>query len=180
MKKIAKFEKISFEIFRKDLLKIFPEYRDNDNHIREMYNSIQLPKRATIGSAGYDFCSPLGLLLRPGETVTIPTGIRVKMKEGWLLQIYPRSSMGFQYRAQLDNTVGIVDQDYYYAENEGHILLKITNDSKENKSMVISYLDRVVQGIFVKFGITFDDDDDEKSTRSGGLGSTGKNQRAAL
>lgn len=172
MEKIAKFTKVSFEQFEKDFTKIFPTYKNQKEMLLNLYESIPLPKRATNGSAGYDIYSPVGLIVKPGETVTIPTGIRVYMDAGWVLKIYPRSSFGFKYRAQLDNTVGIIDQDYYYANNEGHIMIKITNDTKEDKTMTISFMDRIVQGIFEKFGITVDDDEYDKSERTGGFGST--------
>ena len=172
MKKVAKFEKVSFERFKKDFTKIFPTYNKQNEALFSLYNSIPMPKRATKGSAGYDIHSPVGLIVKPGETATIPTGIRVKMDEGWVLKLYPRSSFGFKYRAQLDNTVGIIDQDYYFSDNEGHIMVKITNDSKEDKTKTISFMDRIVQGIFEKFGITVDDGEYDKSERNGGFGST--------
>lgn len=70
MKKIAKFEKVSFEQFKKD----WEYYNEN---IQEIYDNIKLPKRATKGSAGYDFFAPISLTLAPGKTIKIPTGIRV-------------------------------------------------------------------------------------------------------
>ena len=168
MKKIAKFEKVSFENFKSAFEADFPQFTD----VKAIYENIKLPKRATTGSAGYDFFTPCDITLAPGETVKIPTGIRVYMEEGWVLKLYPRSSFGFKYRAQLDNTVGIIDQDYYFSDNEGHIMVKITNDSKEDKTMTISFMDRIVQGIFEKFGITVDDGEYDKSERNGGFGST--------
>ncbi len=140
--------------------------------IREIYEGILLPKRATLGSAGYDFYSPLTFTLKPGEEIKIPTGIRVKIEEGWVLKCYPRSGLGFKYRLQMNNTVGIIDSDYYYSDNEGHIFCKLTNDSKEGKSVTIEKGMGFMQGIFVEFGITIDDDVD--AVRNGGLGSTTK------
>ncbi len=130
-----------------------------------------LPTRATAGSAGYDFRIPCALTLAPGETVKIPTGIRAHMAEGWVLQIFPRSGLGFKYRLQLNNTVGIIDSDYYYSDNEGHILIKVTNTNAEGKTLVLSAGDGFAQGIFLPFGIT--EDDDVTALRNGGFGSTG-------
>ncbi|MBQ5648639.1 MAG: deoxyuridine 5'-triphosphate nucleotidohydrolase, partial [Clostridia bacterium] len=104
--------------------------------------------------------------------VKIPTGIRVKMEDGWVLKIYPRSGLGFKYRVQLNNTVGIIDSDYYYAANDGHIFIKITNDSNEGKTLTLNRGDAFAQGIFVEYGITLDDDAD--GVREGGFGSTGR------
>lgn len=170
MNKIAKFEKVSFEQFKKDYIDCFNE--DNEIKIKEIYNLIKLPKRATKGSAGYDFYSPITFTLKPSESIKIPTGIRVKIEEGWFLANFPRSSLGFKYRLQLNNTVGIIDADYYNALNEGHIMTKLTNDSKENKEVTIEQGIAFSQGIFLQFGIVVDDDTDE--VRIGGFGSTTK------
>ena len=99
--------------------------------ILKIYEEIRMPERATVGSAGYDFYSPLDFVLEPGQTIKIPTGIRAKIEDGWVLMIFPRSGLGFKFRIQLNNTVGIIDSDYYGSDNEGHIFIKITNDSNE-------------------------------------------------
>ena len=170
MKKIAKFEKVSFEQF-------FAGWGDtlgisDEKEVRELYENIRLPRRATAGSAGYDFFAPADITLKPGETVKIPTGIRVWMEPEWVLKCYPRSGLGFKYRLQLNNTVGIIDSDYYYSDNEGHIFSKITNDSNEDKTVQIKAGEGFMQGIFVEYGITLDDDATE--VRNGGFGSTTK------
>lgn len=136
----------------------------------ESYNDIILPKRATSGSAGYDFFAPENFSLEPNQTIKIPTGIRVKIDEGWVLKIYPRSSLGFKYRLSLNNTVGIIDSDYYYAENEGHIFIKMTNCG--DKPLTVEKGKAFAQGIFVEYGITVDDD--ATTLRTGGFGSTDK------
>ena len=113
MKRIAKFHKVSLGQFKKDWKDTFPEdSKDIDNEISYIYEDIKLPKRATVGSAGYDFFSPIDIVLEPGETIKIPTGIRVEIHEGWVLKCYPRSGLGFKFRLQFDNTVGIIDSDY--------------------------------------------------------------------
>ena len=137
----------------------------------EIYEKIALPKRATRGSAGYDFFAPFDIDLGAGETAKIPTGIRVRIDEGWLLSLYPRSGLGFKFRLQLDNTVGIIDSDYYFSDNEGHIFAKITNDSREGKTLYIPAGTGFIQGIFTEYGIT--EDDGASEIRNGGFGSTG-------
>ncbi|MDE5867758.1 MAG: hypothetical protein K2H02_02330 [Anaeroplasmataceae bacterium] len=136
----------------------------------EIYQQLKLPKRATKGSAGYDFFAPYDIELSPGETIKIPTGIRVEMDDSYVLQLFPRSGLGFKYRLQLNNTVGIIDSDYFYSDNEGHIFAKITNDSNENKTVIIHQGEGFMQGIFLAYGITIDDD--VQSIRNGGFGST--------
>ena len=138
-----------------------------------MYKKIKLPKRATVGSAGYDFSLPIDITLAPQETVKIPTGIRVRIDNGWVLKVYPRSGLGFKYRLQLDNTVGIIDSDYYNSDNEGHIFAKITNYSYSAKTDELKDGDALMQGIFVEYAITTDDNAD--GIRNGGFGSTGAN-----
>ena len=166
MKRIAKFEKVSLNQFKTGFDNI-PE-----EQITEYYNNIKLPKRATAGSAGYDFFMPYNLTLKPHETAKIPTGIRAKMNVEYVLKLYPRSGLGFKYRLQLNNTVGIIDSDYYYSDNEGHIFAKITNDSNEEKVVELKAGDGFMQGIFLEYGITIDDDVTDK--RNGGFGSTSK------
>ena len=168
MKRIAKFHKVSAERFMADWKDTFPETAEET--IADIYNKIKLPMRATAGSAGYDFFSPVDITLNPGETVKIPTGIRVEMEQDWVLKCYPRSGLGFKYRLQLNNTVGIIDSDYFYSDNEGHIFSKITNDSNESKSVSIQAGTGFMQGIFVEYGITVDDD--AQGIRNGGFGST--------
>ncbi len=170
MKRIARFEKVSLEQFLGVVKEDFPEYTEED--IKDMYESVELPKRATRGSAGYDFHAPFAFSLPVGGTIKIPTGIRVKMDEDWVLKLYPRSGLGFKYRLQLNNTVGIIDSDYYYSDNEGHIMAKITNDSKEGKNLEITAGMGFMQGIFLEYGITVDDD--AQGIRNGGFGSTTK------
>lgn len=166
---IAQFSKVSYETFNESALKFFQSEK-----IQAAYDNITLPKRGTRGSAGYDFISPFDFELKPHESITIPTGIRCKMDDGWVLQCYPRSGLGFKYRLQLNNTVGIIDSDYFYSDNEGHIMIKVTNDSNENKTLKVKAGDRIMQGIFVQYGITIDDN--VTDVRNGGFGSTDRSQ----
>jgi len=170
MKRVAKFEKISLGRFMKDW--VDAQGNKPEHIITEMYNNIKLPERATKGSAGYDFYTPTGFILRPGESIKIPTGIRCNIEDGWVLKCYPRSGLGFKYRLQLDNTVGIIDSDFYYSDNEGHIFLKLSNDSNDEKVIQVKKGDGIAQGIFVEYGITYDDE--AGGVRNGGFGSTGR------
>ena len=168
---IAKFERVSFEQFRKDCKKLgnFPD----GSVILSTYNNIRLPKRATACSAGYDFFVPLDIQLPQRHAATIPTGIKCRMDEGWVLQMYPRSGYGIKYGLRLANTVGIIDGDYYNnIGNEGHILIKLINDAPFTKDLKMSAGTAFCQGIFLPFGITTDDKASAK--REGGFGSSGK------
>ncbi len=155
MKRIAQFFLVSEKQFLLDGTK-------------EEYSNIILPKRATSGSAGYDFFAPKTFTLNAGETIKIATGVRVQIDEGWALKIYPRSSLGFKYRLTLNNTVGIIDSDYFFADNEGHIFIKMTNCG--NSPITVERGKAFAQGVFVEYGITVDDECD--ACRTGGIGST--------
>lgn len=168
MKRIAQFFKVSEGNFLDAMREEFPLYTEGD--IRDMYETLALPGRATKGSAGYDFFAPFAFSLPPGATIKIPTGIRVRMDEDWVLKIYPRSGLGFKYRLQLNNTVGVIDSDYYHSDNEGHIFIKLTNDSNEGKTVEVAKGSGFAQGIFLEYGITVDDD--AAGVRNGGFGST--------
>lgn len=167
-KRIAQFYKVSFEQFAEGYQDVFGKM--GEQKLQEIYDGIKLPRRATRGSAGYDFYAPVSFELAPGGTVKIPTGIRARIDEGWVLQCYPRSGLGFKYRLQLNNTVGIIDSDYFYSDNEGHIFAKLTNDSKEGKIVRIGAGEGFMQGIFTEYGITRDDG--VTKIRNGGFGST--------
>ncbi|MGN1084761.1 MAG: deoxyuridine 5'-triphosphate nucleotidohydrolase [Lachnospiraceae bacterium] len=167
--RIARFSKVSKERFLADFTEAFPKEAERAG---EVYQSLRLPTRATSGSAGYDFFMPVTVELAPGETVKIPTGIRAEMEAGYVLLLFPRSGLGFKYRLQLNNTVGVIDSDYFFSDNEGHIFAKLTNDSKEGKSVTLTADTGFMQGVFLPYGITDDDAVEEK--RNGGFGSTTK------
>lgn len=170
MQRVARFYKVSETRFVEDWIDTFPESAPEE--AKRIYEAVRLPSRATAGSAGYDFFAPVEFTLKPGETVKIPTGVRVEMKQEWVLKCYPRSGLGFKYRLQMNNTVGIIDSDYFYSDNEGHIFAKLTNDTNEGKTVTIPAGTGFMQGIFVEYGIT--EDDDVTEIRNGGLGSTTK------
>lgn len=161
MDRIARFMKVSRARFEADWREEFPD-------IPAPYEALRLPRRATAGSAGYDFFAPLSFALEPGETIKLPTGIRARIAPGWVLMLFPRSGLGFKYRVQLNNTVGVVDSDYFDARNEGHIFIKLTNAG--DKPLRVSSGDAFAQGVFLPYGIT--EDDDVGTRRVGGFGST--------
>lgn len=169
MNRVGEFEKVSYEQFCEAMKEIFNTEYDNEI-IKLAYDTLALPTRATSGSAGYDFKAPFSFTLAPGATLKVPTGIRVKIDEGWWLGCLPRSGLGFKYRMQLNNTMGVIDSDYYYSDNEGHIFAKITNDSNEGKELEIKAGDGFLQAIFIPYGITYSDSAD--GVRNGGMGST--------
>ena len=170
MERIAEFYKISFEQFQKDYNDIFNNNKPEEE-LKEIYNNIKLPKRATSGSAGYDFYLPFDISLKAGEQITIPTGIRFRSEPDYALFIFSKSGLGTKSRLQLNTTVSIIDSDYYYSDNEGHMMYRIIHDSRdENAILNLSQGKGFLQGVFIKFGIT--ETDNASAIRNGGLGST--------
>ena len=144
---IAKFSHVSDAQYLKDAA-CFPDRMEGKD--------IPLPRRATRGSAGYDFVCPADVTIPRGQVVMVPTGIRCEMEEGWMLMLCPRSSLGRKYGLRLSNTVGIVDSDYAHAENEGHILLAMEQDRAD--TVELHRGDRVCQGIFLRVGLAEEED----------------------
>lgn len=160
---VGKFHKVSLEQFTKDY--------DNVQAEKIYEDVLILPVRSSEDSAGYDFVITEDIYLKPGESIKIATGIRAEIAKGWVLMIMPRSGLGFKFRLQLNNTIGVIDGDYFYTDNEGHIIAKITNDSNDGKDLVLQAGDRFLQGIFMPYGIT--EDDMPLGKRIGGMGSSG-------
>ena len=158
---MRKFEKISFEQFKKDI-------KDD----KELYESYSLPKRSTKTSAGYDFFALYDYTLKPGETMKVPTGIKASMESDEVLFLIDRSSMGFKYNVRMCNQVGVIDQDYYNnPNNEGHMWIRIQNEG--DKDYVVKKGEGMIQGIFMKY-LKTDDDIESENERNGGFGSTTK------
>ena len=174
----AIFEKVSFEEFKTSIINDVCQDPENeetpipdDENIRKLYDSITLPICKTGNSAGHDFATPFAFELQHGRQIVIPTGIRCLLKKGHVLKIYPRSGLGTKYRCQINNTIGIIDMDYYFSDNEGHIKIKLTNDSKPSKTMYLNAGDTFCQGIVSEYKVA--KNGVANNVRNGGFGSTG-------
>ena len=133
------FEKISFDQFKKDV---------SDN--KELYESYNLPSRETKYAAGYDFHSLYDFVLKPGEIMKIPTGVKSNMNDDEMLLLIVRSSMGFKHNVRLCNQVGVIDKDYYNnKDNEGHMWIRLKNEG--DADYCVKQGDGICQGIFVKY-----------------------------
>ena len=167
------FEKVSLEQFTQDYLKC--KYGNSDRiidgdeaqEIINIYDNIKLPKRSTKGSAGYDFFIPYEQFFSSINETLVPTGIRFKCDEDKYLMCVPRSGLGFKYSMRLSNSMGIIDSDYFYSDNEGHIMCKV--ECKYN--FTLEQGKALMQGIISQYFKVDDDDSDE--VRNGGFGSTG-------
>ena len=167
---MIKFYKVSYTQFKKDLKEYGFDF-DEDETIK-IYDNIKLPKRATKYSAGYDFYSPFDLNLKNKKSLKFPTGIRCEMDENVVLLLFPRSGLGFKHRMALDNTTGVIDADYFNAKNEGHIGAKIHFENERLLGLNIKQGEAYMQGIFINYLKTSDDESNE--VRIGGFGSTSK------
>lgn len=168
MEIVAKFEKVSFEQFRRDVEANFPSLSLSE--IERAYTLITLPKRSTKASAGYDFVSPLSFSLEPNKFILLPSGIRANINSAFVLTIVPRSSLGLKYQLMLANTTGIIDADYYNAKNEGHIMFPLIN--RGTKTFACMEKERIVQGIFLRYYLA--EEEEVISERHGGFGSSGR------
>jgi dUTP pyrophosphatase len=196
--KVGMFERVSFDQFYDDWVKLYGKDNVDRDTISAIYETIELPVRSTRRSAGYDFFCPFGFTLEKGANIVIPTGIRAYIDNDAYLALHPRSGMGFKYRVMLANTTGIIDADYWESDNEGHIMVKLCytgienpctivkkedgdeltfeikrpSKTSSNKPFTVKAGDRFVQGIFNTYGIV--DDDKAEGIRNGGEGSTGR------
>lgn len=163
---VAVFEKVSFEEYLSACKKCYDGV--DEEVVHKDWENIRLPVRATKGSAGYDFFMPRPMNFRPSEYRFFPTGIRCRIDPGWVLMCCPKSGLGSKYGMRLTNTIGVIDSDYYYSDNEGHIMAGV----KVGREMSLGAGDKLMQGIFLPYGTTYDDSAD--GVRNGGFGSTGK------
>lgn len=135
---------------------------------------INLPRRATDHSAGYDIEAAEDVIIPafyPGiEPTLIATGLKAYCQPDECYLIINRSS-GARKGLVLANGIGLIDADYYEnADNDGHFRILVFNVS--DQALEIHKGDRIAQVVFQKFLTTDDDAEQKKSQRKGGLGST--------
>lgn len=168
---VAKFEKVSYPQFEKDWIKCFGLTDDIDKiGIMYRYEQIQLPKRKTVHSVGYDIQTPNGISLKPHQSVIIPTGLRVNINKGYWMGMIVRSSLGFKKQTMLSNNLACVESDYYFADNEGHLMVSLINLGES--PIHIDSWDAIAQAIF--FQQLYAEEDEVTEIRTGGIGSTGR------
>lgn len=169
---MRQFEKISIEQFTKDIYKAKqPGLTIDPNEVEHHYESLPLPKRSTTGSAGYDIHAVGTHTINPGESVKIPTGLKVKMPQDEVLLLIIRSSLSTKHQIKLSNQLAVIDSDYYNnPDNEGHFWITLTNEGTD--PFTVFHEDRLVQGIFVQYKTV--DNDETTESRTGGFGSTGR------
>ena len=133
----------------------------------------KVPAYATPGSAAADLCAVLDepLTLAPMQRALVPTGLAIELPGAeYGAFVFARSGLAVKKGLTLSNGVGVIDSDYARSDNEGHIFMRMTNDSREGKTLIVPSGTAFAQGIFLPFGITVDDH--AQGVRNGGLGST--------
>ena len=171
MNKVAEFKKVSLIQWTQDIRCIKDsEHRGMNRHHspKSLWYAIELPVRATKGSAGHDIKTPIGIVVKPQQQVIIPTGLRCEMSDDYVMFIAPRSSMGIKNHMFLSNTIGVIDSDYAHANNEGHIWLAVENHGTED--LVLPRGTAIAQAIFLPYGTA--DTEEILRKRNGGIGST--------
>lgn len=192
MTSVGRFEKVSLSVYAKARRKMNPDI--SDSQIRNEYDDIKLPTRATAGSAGYDFSIPYAVKssdIKSG-VVSLPTGVRwvsypiVSNCSGesrlFELSLHMRSSTASKLGFSLVNGTGIIDADYHMADNEGNIIIKLMPNNvldtparaKSSDAVIIDAGEKIVQGIFSEVFIVDENPSQFVATRIGGFGSTGK------
>ena len=141
------------------------------DEFRKTKGEIKLPHRSTAFSAGHDFYLPEDVTIPAhGASEAIPTDVKAYMKDGEVLMLYVRSSIGIKKGLVLANGTGIIDKDYYSNEsNDGNICLALRNETDHDITLKAG--ERIMQGVFIPYLIA--DDDNTTETRTGGVGSTG-------
>lgn len=171
------FEKVSRGQWTKDYSKWYEDTKMVDSSPKDViedmdkvYENLKKPKRATIGSAGYDIYTPFNVVLQPNEKKKIPTGYKAHMNSDEAVIGLVRSSDGSKRDIRTANVFPLIDSDYVNADTEGMIYIILKNEG--NVVQEFKAGDPIAQLMFVKYLVT--DDDDMKETRTGGIGSTTK------
>jgi dUTP pyrophosphatase len=133
---------------------------------------MELPRRATSGSAGLDLraCIDVPLTLEPGKSELVPTGIAIHLADpGLAAVLLPRSGLGHKHGIVLGNLVGLIDSDY-----QGEVKVSVWN--RGERAYTIQPGDRIAQMVVVPVvQVDFDivEDFDASARGAGGFGSTG-------
>ncbi len=142
--------------------------------IKRLHENAIIPKYATIGSAGFDFYSIDDIIIYPGETALVKTGLSFEIPINYELQVRPRSGMSLKTKLRVSNSPGTVDSDY-----RGEICIIMDNiDIKSNHRIPyeIKKGDRIAQGVICPIiQVTFEEVNklNETERNTGAFGSTG-------
>ncbi len=144
-----------------------------DEFLKYDFKDVVLPRRATKSSVGYDFYSPINVVIKPKESLLIWTNVKAKFEENVGLILTVTSGMG-KNNIMLANSIGVIESDYYSnISNDGNLGFRLHNFGDEN--YVIKVGDKIGQGFFFNF-LTVSNETPPTTVRTGGFGSTNKNK----
>lgn len=131
-----------------------------------------LPTRGSRSAAGYDLYADLAedIVIRPHETVMIPTGLTMEIPEGYFGAIFARSGLAAKEQLRPGNCVGVVDSDY-----RGEWKIALHNDSDSSRTVTSG--ERIAQMVVIPYlSVDFEEADELSETErgGGGFGSTGR------
>ena len=138
--------------------------------IQRIDPSLPLPQYETEGSVGFDLITRETTVIAPGKIGLVPGNVIVKVPEGYLLLISPRSSLPRKKGLVCPHSIGVIDQDYHGAEDE--ILVQVQNVSQ--MPVTVERGERIAQGLFVRVDkAEWKEVEDHGAQTRGGFGSTG-------
>lgn len=133
---------------------------------KKLNENATIPERATEHSAGYDISASETVTIQPDEIKLVSTGLAVQMEQDDVMLLIDRSSNPRKRGIVLSNSLGVIDHDYFPNEFMG-MFTNITD-----KPVTIEAGQRIMQAVFVKYGLV--DNDNANGKRTGGFGSTGE------
>lgn len=139
--------------------------------LSDRFNDIPLPAYSTEGSSGMDLRAAVEdkIIIKPLETVLIPTNLAVEIPKGFEGQVRPRSGLAAKNSVTILNTPGTIDSDY-----RGEIKIILTNFGKED--FTVNRGDRIAQLVITRIErveIIESNELEETKRNEGGFGHTG-------
>lgn len=138
--------------------------------IKRIDKDLSLPKYETAGAAAFDIMAREDTTIEAGQIGLIPGNVIVKVPEGYMLVLVPRSSTPRKKGLSIPHGIGIIDMDYHGPEDE--LKVQVLNFTKEN--VLVTRGERIAQAVFVKIDkFEFEEVEQIAEKSRGGFGSTG-------
>ena len=140
-------------------------------HIQRIDDSLPLPRYESDGAVGFDLITRETTIIEPQKISLVPSNIIVRVPEGYMLLITPRSSLPRKRGLICPHSVGVIDHDYHGPEDE--IMVQVQNITDE--PVTVERGDRIAQGLFVRIDrANWSEVEDHGAESRGGFGSTGQ------
>jgi dUTP pyrophosphatase len=142
--------------------------------IQRIDTELPLPQYESAGAVGFDLITRKTTIVEPGKIALVPSNVIVKVPEGHMLIITPRSSLPRKKGLVCPHSIGIIDRDYHGPEDE--LLVQVQNISEE--PVTVERGERIAQGLFVRVDqAEWQEVDDHNAKTRGGFGSTGTHRK---